>query len=305
MMRWIGIIFCVLSASACVKSQTDKSQLSGSFGKKPFIIPSIVNFPKLNNRPLVIFSSGYNSCIDGEGVLDSTFAVRFEQLLSHYKARTGKDLQYIATCYHGFRSKTIRYISDKNSEISNTHWRNHTPIIELIKSYETDQIFFFGHSYGGWLAMKIAQRFKDAKLVTVDPISAAKCWLFTVATRGLISSHCKAFPHDITIPERLLLAKRTDWIHFYQTDYVYLHSGPIFGNQMVEKGYAPGLVKRKEKQVRDYSDLDNLEDYVYGGEHGEISIHRLVWQPLYSYLGLGSPSVTIDPKTLPTYPSEQ
>lgn len=295
-------LFAMLSIAAfgsgCVLKEPVQD-LKGSSGKKKFYKPPVVEpFAVDNKKPLVVYSSGYNSCLNGEEVLQSTFAVRFNSVIERYKEIHGEDLQFVATCYSGFQSKKILYINNSDRTVRSTHWQEHKPIIGLIKSYKTQNIYFYGHSYGGWLAMKLSQNFEGTRLVTIDPISAAKCWVFTVATRGLLSSNCRSFPQDISNHERYTIAKRTKWKHYYQNDFPYLHSGPVFFG----KDAANRIITfhgRTEKDIEDYSSLENINDHVSGGEHGAISLHQQVWMPIYSYLNIGIPPITIDRDALP------
>ncbi|NBQ52526.1 MAG: hypothetical protein EBU49_02940 [Proteobacteria bacterium] len=88
------------------------------------------------------------------------------------------------------------------------------------------RIFIIGHSYGGWIAMKIAERFTSksgqvAGLITIDAISRKGCTYSNW-------SNCLAAPQDFS-KESLDEVKTNTrhWANFYQTTTPYLHSGSI------------------------------------------------------------------------------
>lgn len=88
------------------------------------------------------------------------------------------------------------------------------------------RVFVIGHSYGGWIAMKIAERFTSqsgqlAGLITIDAISRKGCTYSNW-------SNCLAAPQDFS-KESLDEVKTNTrhWANFYQTTTPYLHSGSI------------------------------------------------------------------------------
>jgi hypothetical protein len=87
------------------------------------------------------------------------------------------------------------------------------------------RLFLLGHSYGGWMAMKLAKdlagRVEIDGLITVDPISRLRCTYTTW-------DDCFSAPTDIVPEERQRIKTGTkQWLNFYQTQTPYLHSGTI------------------------------------------------------------------------------
>jgi hypothetical protein len=92
-----------------------------------------------------------------------------------------------------------------------------------------------GHSYGGWLAMKVAaglpDGFKLESLLTIDPISAVNCQplkgVDEVLRTGAPTS-CNEAPADLDATQRAAIAAHAkSWRNAYETANAYLHSSPI------------------------------------------------------------------------------
>ena len=91
----------------------------------------------------------------------------------------------------------------------------------------SQRVFVIGHSYGGWLAMKIAERFAGQRegqlegLITIDAISWKDCTYSNWR-------NCLAAPRDFS-KESLdrVKANTRHWANYYQTTTPYLHSGAI------------------------------------------------------------------------------
>lgn len=88
------------------------------------------------------------------------------------------------------------------------------------------RIFVIGHSYGGWVAMKMAEDLNAqagqlAGLVTIDPISRKDC-TYTNWT------NCLGAPRDFGDDAlRGIKEKTAHWANFYQTTTPFLHSSEI------------------------------------------------------------------------------
>ncbi len=98
---------------------------------------------------------------------------------------------------------------------------------ESVAGIQANQrVFIIGHSYGGWIAMKIAERFSTgsgqlAGLITIDAISRTGCTYSNW-------SNCVTAPKDFS-PASLdgVRANTRHWANFYQTTTPYLHSSSI------------------------------------------------------------------------------
>ena len=102
-----------------------------------------------------------------------------------------------------------------------------TLIDQAVADIDANQrIFIIGHSYGGWIAMKIAEKISSrsaqvASLITIDAISHRGCTYSNW-------TNCLAAPQDFS-QESLdnVKANTLHWANFYQTTTPYLHSGSI------------------------------------------------------------------------------
>jgi hypothetical protein len=107
-------------------------------------------------------------------------------------------------------------------------------ITRLRKTHGTLDMYFLGHSYGGFTAMHLADTFIESVklLVTFDPISILKCQSQQMATRldlTLFGLHegCGEAPTDMYSQEarKRILSEKINWLHYYQESFVWLHSG--------------------------------------------------------------------------------
>jgi len=107
-------------------------------------------------------------------------------------------------------------------------------INEVINETENHVLYLVGHSWGGWLSMKLSTLLPPdiniAALVTIDPISPLDCWpnQYIRLGRGYIKD-CKQAPRDIGYDEQQLILDRVggEWMHYYQRQFYFAMSGPI------------------------------------------------------------------------------
>jgi pimeloyl-ACP methyl ester carboxylesterase len=114
-------------------------------------------------------------------------------------------------------------------------------------------VYAFGHSYGGWAALRalagMPAAIKVAQVVTIDPISPDKCSIGTyISTMGGAEQSlegCQKAPDDISGGIRRYLLSRMPpgrWHHYYQTNFSLLHSsefttppGPGISSDMTDE----------------------------------------------------------------------
>ena len=126
------------------------------------------------------------------------------------------------------------------------------PLRDALSSYldEKDKqgvevsMYVFGHSYGGFTGIHLADRFSKnlVSLATIDPISMIQCQASTMVkdiygtiTRG--HKGCQQAPSDPDSAQSISQLKKffkesTDekwWINFYQDSFPFLQSGAIVG----------------------------------------------------------------------------
>lgn len=122
-------------------------------------------------------------------------------------------------------------------------------------------VYFISHSHGGWTAMQAVLKFEEyanreysgasapkiGGLVTIDPISYKNCGPSTYITAAAITvgagvipaavlnplAECQVAPSDISNAERAQIIQKVGpsrWKHYYQTNFIPLHSGPFDGD---------------------------------------------------------------------------
>jgi hypothetical protein len=107
---------------------------------------------------------------------------------------------------------------------------------KLAKSGGPRVTHVIGHSYGGWNAMQLVKGANSgltlASLTTIDPISPVNCRPTNIMINNdpneAGQTACKEAPSDVTISERLGIAKKAgSWNNFYQTENITLHSSAM------------------------------------------------------------------------------
>jgi hypothetical protein len=97
------------------------------------------------------------------------------------------------------------------------------------------EVILIGHGYGGWMAMEFARTLPPSLpihlMVTLDPISMKTCTsdIMIHGTRGKNArSGCSTSPKDFPSDDIMRISERTgNWLNYYQTSSVYLHSAAI------------------------------------------------------------------------------
>ncbi|MEY4632147.1 MAG: hypothetical protein RIQ81_2267 [Pseudomonadota bacterium] len=164
----------------------------------------------------------------------------------------GRQTDVLASCFLDYdKVRVTRNLEGEDQDLT---------VDDLIReagdsSSNSSKLFIVGHSYGGWMAMKLAVmlsgRLPLNGLITVDPISRIKCtysdW-----------DGCFSAPQDINPEERMRIKDGTDaWSNFYQTNTPYLHSGKI-------------------EQADENEKVDS--------DHFDIDTHERVWRRLDEWL---------------------
>lgn len=149
----------------------------------------------------------------------------FVALSDRLTTDNGWHLSWILTCHNSDAS--VHYVTSDDPEAMRT-----MPIPEVapfVESFTTanspGHVFIGGHSYGGWLALKVALALPDdlniEGLFSIDAISRKNCTFANPA-------ECTQAPTDITRDQRRTLSDRTaHWINFFENQTFYLHSSPI------------------------------------------------------------------------------
>jgi len=177
--------------------------------------------------PTFVIMGGNTSCgRDSSGNDPSPYVTgvyqRADTLMKTLHDRAGVKSSYITSCY-GDSSTVVYSSSVEPDKIQQTSRTEFTKVV--LDSYDSPEkeIYLVGHSYGGWLAMKVAGDIDEQikGLFTIDPISRVKCSFSR-------PSGCQSSPTDVTKNQREAIQQRTgNWSNFYQTRTWYLHASSI------------------------------------------------------------------------------
>lgn len=181
-------------------------------------------------KPLIIGMSGFATCRtsdqhDGEwGPLGHAMFARVLDLRDQIRTTSGYEPDVMASCFTADK-ELITSSSPGNWEL---HYPEDDEYIEHLhhKMSEYTDVFVIGHSYGGWLAMKLVESWQGAPeliktLHTIDPISKRLCFFDK-------PSDCLSAPKDITVAGRKHIRENSGaWINPWQQKTFFLHSSII------------------------------------------------------------------------------
>jgi pimeloyl-ACP methyl ester carboxylesterase len=210
----ILICLSLQALTHCGKSQDPHSELSETRDSK---------------TTLFTYFGGNTSCgKDANGNSPSPYGQKawseIYNLLKAHNTETTK-VEYIISCYTD-KADVILAHSRRPGEIFATDTEGFADFVaKYVEAIQPDRTVLAGHSYGGWLAMKVSElqgdRIPNHHLHTVDPISRKTCSFSS-------PFGCQSAPEDFSSSERADLADRSDlWINYFQTQTWYLHSSAI------------------------------------------------------------------------------
>jgi hypothetical protein len=181
-------------------------------------------------RPLVISMSGFASCKasqahDGKvGPLGGRMMAHVFDLQKFIEEKTGEKTDIMASCFTSERQLIT------SSSLNSWGLENPTDEEYLGQLRRTmpdySDIYIIGHSYGGWLSMKLMADWHGPSdliksLYTIDPISKKLCFFDN-------PTDCVAAPKDITALERQHIKDSTNlWVNPWQQKTMFLHSSII------------------------------------------------------------------------------
>ena len=178
-------------------------------------------------RPATILAFGGNrSCKPGGDSLPSPLATDMARRLIgmvHLVRSVGRPVEVLTSCF----TDPDRVLVSRNLSSTSEDLDFETLVEQSVSSSdENHSLFIIGHSYGGWIAMRTAERIaaqsgKIAGLVTIDPISRRECTYTNW-------DNCLSAPRDLSQKSlETIAANSGNWTNFYQTRTSYLHSSTI------------------------------------------------------------------------------
>lgn len=238
------------------------SLLLASCGVKSPGHVSSVSSPAPNTKPLIIGMSGFSSCKEsaqhnGEvGPLGSRMFEHVLDLQKFIQEKTGHQPEVFASCFNSDR-ELITSASSNNWQLETPTDENYIASLHELMA-EFSEVYVVGHSYGGWLSMKLIESWQGSptlikSLYTIDPISKKLCFFDT-------PSDCISAPKDISTTARQYIKDHTGlWVNPWQQKTIFLHSSAI--------------------AQADENPLFNIS-------HWEIDNHGAIWDRFKSGLGL-------------------
>lgn len=241
-------------------------------------------------QPIIFASTGHKSCRkDGDKRKNSPYKITLEPHVSKLIEELKKtfdniDPKVIYACFEYGKEpfggrQTFRYTLP-NNEIGEVKMGKKAlfdrideeymePAIDAalvrlndeINAARNHAVYFIGHSWGGWLSLKLAQTLApDVNIdgmVTIDPISPLDCWpnLYIRPGPNYIKN-CRQFPKDITPEDQEWIKDRVkgEWMHYYQRQFFFAKSGPL---SALKEGVRSFKVKVKRWSINHHSRLQS------------------------------------------------
>jgi hypothetical protein len=187
---------------------------------------------KQRNENLVVDYATYYHCFDA-----GIFEHPMDEVEHMYRTYVNTDGTRRTTSEISAYTAPYQLIQDLETEAATLEQQGYTMPL---------QVYFVGHSHGGWFAMRTTAhlannpRIQVKQLYTVDPISYTLCpssFFVQNVVRNSIPTWYTTSPDDCHRAPRDLVAFEPtirstvggNWTNFYQTTMPYLRSGPIQG----------------------------------------------------------------------------
>jgi hypothetical protein len=214
-MRVIAIYFMTMLTSAC-----------GSHYKA-----STLKDEDRLNKPLVIAMSGFSTCRSNDsyhngkpGPLGGQMFRKVEEFSNHIREAFGVEPVVLSSCFTKGANLIVSSSENPNSVSSPSDEDYLNSLRDVMTQFSN--VYVVGHSYGGWLGMKLLETYdgdhdKVEFLYSIDPISRKLCFFTN-------PKECVTSPKDILDPERRHINEVTKlWVNPWQLETRFLHSSII------------------------------------------------------------------------------
>jgi hypothetical protein len=213
-LRFFRMSLCMISASFVTNCGTDHAS-------KPS------EDPRLLKQPTIVVMGGNETCQQTEqGDYDPrmiSMHAELVKLVDGLKTDLTVESRTIVSCYDA--SPTIHYVVDNEPDLRSADREQFRTDI-LTTMHDNSQLVLIGHSYGGWLGMKLAQDLVNSQqqiggVFSVDPISRVEC---SIAQ----PFGCQRAPRDINKQSREAINQNSQvWANYFQSETVWLRSSRI------------------------------------------------------------------------------
>ena len=246
---------------------------------------------RYGSSPIWVFS-----CFSDLDIFDSkNLYLRFGKVSKLSSEKSGKKIyeknkkNYSLIKYENFYQVNFDQTEQKIDFMDPLKGYINTLVKNIKKKGKDTRLFIFGHSYGGFVGMEIADIFKSSLkgLATIDPISPIKCiardMVFDpIGTIKASRLGCQLAPNDQhskknikSLINHLAKSDQAWWYNVYQRTFTYLRSAAIL----------PVLYKNGEAKFVEYpNNREYKKAYFYktdGDAHSQFVRLESYWSDVY------------------------
>jgi hypothetical protein len=200
-----------------------------SCGQKPN--QSTLEGSQTSKQPLIIAMAGFSTCRTDQnfhngmhGPMGGRLFRKVEELAQTIHQKMGTEPLTLASCFTTESKLIVSSSAAPNTISSPTDDQYIATLHHTMEQYS--DVFIVGHSYGGWLAMKLVETYEGPadrikSLYSIDPISKKLCFFNN-------PEYCMSAPKDILASGRQHINDMTKiWVNPWQKKTFYLHSSII------------------------------------------------------------------------------
>jgi pimeloyl-ACP methyl ester carboxylesterase len=228
--------FCIAS---CRTTSTDDSALNDRFTEgqiedcSQYRAPARRNRCELHNQDIlnqrndankstdafIVVMGGWKSCqgLGARRTPEGMFLDEQFKMLKSNLENAGNSVRHVKTCF-GLGTPingTVTYVTSENRE-GTVATRDVTQVLKNLWG-QNSKLYIIGHSYGGWLALKVATEIgtRIEWLFTLEPISGERCWQIENLPPFTGSNECRRPPDSDSVNLAMVTQNARHWTNFY------------------------------------------------------------------------------------------